>query len=113
MRYVHRCDVLELGAQQLSVEVEGTGFLYRQVRNMVGALCLVGEGSAAPEIVRDALAARQRVPHLKSAPAHGLCLSRVYYPADGDTPPRLAAESRVLEARHAAAILRYSSGSKR
>ena len=32
MRFIHRCDVLELGAHQLRVEVEGTGFLYRQAR---------------------------------------------------------------------------------
>ena len=71
---------------------------------MVGALCLVGQGGAAPEAVRVALASRQRVPHLKSAPAHGLCLSRVFYPGDGDTPPRLAAVARELDARHAAEV---------
>ena len=105
MRFIHRCDVLELGAQQLRVEVEGTGFLYRQVRNRVGALCLVGQGAAAPDAVREALATRQRVPGLKSAPAHGLCLSRVYYAADEDVPPPLVALRQQVDTWQAAAAV--------
>lgn len=69
---------------------------------MVGALCLVGQGAAPPDAVRVALETRQRVPRLKSAPAHGLCLSRVFYPGDADVPPQLAAVARQLDARHAA-----------
>ena len=71
---------------------------------MVGALLLVGQGAAPPDVVRAALASRERVAHLKSAPAHGLCLSRVFYPGDSDVPARLAAVARELDSRHAAAV---------
>ncbi len=69
---------------------------------MVGALCLVGLGSAPPEAVAAALARCARVPRLKSAPAHGLCLARVFYEGDADLPPALLAAARAADA-HAAA----------
>ena len=72
---------------------------------MVGALCLVGQGAAPPDAVRDALATRQRIRSLKSAPAHGLCLSRVYYASDADVPPRLAAVAGELDSWFAAAAV--------
>ena len=75
---------------------------------MVGALCLVGQGAAPPDAVRAALQSRQRVPNLKSAPAHGLCLSRVYYPGDDDVPAKLAAVAREVDARYYAAAVEGS-----
>ncbi len=71
---------------------------------MVGALLLVGLGKAPPEVVARALAARTRVPRLKSAPAHGLCLARVFYAADADAPVELLERARVAEALHATAL---------
>ena len=66
---------------------------------MVGALCLVGLSRAPPEAVRHALATCTRIPRVKPAPAHGLCLARVYYDDDDDAPPELLAAARTAEAR--------------
>ena len=68
---------------ELRVDVEGTGFLYNQVRNMVGTLIEVGRGRWAPDRVRDILASRERASAGPTAPARGLCLQWVHYdPAD-------------------------------
>ena len=72
---------------------------------MVGALCLVGQGAASPDVVREALLTRRRVAALKSAPAHGLCLSRVYYASDEDVPPPLIALRQQVDTWHAAAAV--------
>jgi len=88
-RTVSRCDLVSgVEPRHLRVVVEGSGFLYRQVRNMVGALLLVGKG-AHPSATREALESGLRMPHLAAAPAHGLCLDRVWYADEPDAPPEL------------------------
>jgi tRNA pseudouridine38-40 synthase len=69
---------------EVLVDVEGDGFLYNQVRNMVGTLVEVGRGHWAPERMRDILAGRDRRLAGPTAPAHGLCLQWVCYAALGD-----------------------------
>lgn len=68
--------------KEIVFRVSGEGFLYKQVRSMVGFLLRVGEGSEEPGAVKellDACAPRQaRVP---TAAAHGLFLWRVWYGA--------------------------------
>ncbi|XP_028550967.1 uncharacterized protein LOC110111770 isoform X2 [Dendrobium catenatum] len=67
------------------IEVEGTGFLYRQVRNMVALLIEIGREVLPPVVVREILAARNRRELAKfamSAPPHGLCLMSVNYSDD-------------------------------
>lgn len=63
----------------IRVTVRARSFLYRQVRNMVGTLKLVGEGKWTPGDVRTALAARDRSAGGPTAPAHGLYLLEVVY----------------------------------
>lgn len=74
--------------EQVLIDVEGDGFLYNQVRNMVGTLYEVGRGHWPPEKVRAILASRQRANAGPTAPPHGLCLQWVRYPA-----PRGAADA--------------------
>ena len=57
-------------------------FLHNQVRSIVGTLERVGAGAWAPERVRDALEARDRVACGPVCPPHGLYLTGVGYPAD-------------------------------
>jgi tRNA pseudouridine38-40 synthase len=64
------------------IDVEGTGFLYNQVRNMVGTLVEVGRGHWPPERVSDILAACDRRQAGPTAAAHGLCLQWIKYPPD-------------------------------
>jgi tRNA pseudouridine38-40 synthase len=66
--------------KELVFRVSGSGFLYKQVRSMVGFLLRVGEGAEEPgavgQLLGEAAARSARVP---SAPPHGLFLWRVWY----------------------------------
>jgi len=79
VRTVLRVDVMRR-FDEVIVAVEGTGFLYNQVRNMVGTLIEVGRGYWSPEKVADILASKKRANAGPTAPAHGLCLAWVRYP---------------------------------
>ncbi|XP_075653657.1 uncharacterized protein LOC142624043 isoform X1 [Castanea sativa] len=81
VKNIFRFDVIEMGAL-LQLEVEGSGFLYRQVRNMVALLLQIGKEAIPPDIVPMILASRDRKELAKyalSAPPHGLCLVTVNY----------------------------------
>jgi len=54
--------------------------LHSQVRSMVGALALVGEGKWTADDVSTALARRDRAACAPVAPPDGLYLARVDYP---------------------------------
>ncbi len=81
LRTLDRLTVTRTG-EVIEVVAEARSFLHHQVRNMVGTLKLVGDGRWAPERVAAALAARDRSAAGPTAPAHGLCLTRVRYPID-------------------------------
>jgi tRNA pseudouridine38-40 synthase len=81
--------ILHLGVsrryEEVHVDVEGTGFLYNQVRNIVGTLLEVGRGHWPPERIDQILAACDRSLAGPTAPARGLCLQWVRY--DLTRPP--------------------------
>ena len=52
--------------------VRGTGFMYKMVRSMVGALVDVGRGRLQPEAIAEFLAAQKRTNKIVTAPAQGL-----------------------------------------
>ena len=88
---VSRLDVLEAGALVL-VRIEGSHFLWKMVRRIVGVLVNVGIGSLAPGEVGQFLRRRSELPARLTAPASGLFLERVTYRADrpaADSPPFL------------------------
>lgn len=78
---VRRILRLEIARQfdEIRFDVEGTGFLYNQVRNMVGTLVEVGRGHWTPSHVAEILAGRDRTKAGPTAPARGLCLQWVRY----------------------------------
>lgn len=79
VKTIFRCDVIETGPL-LQIEVEGTGFLYRQVRNMVALLFQVGRGAVPVDIVPRILKSQDRKELAKfavSIPPHGLCLFKI------------------------------------
>ncbi len=80
VRTVMRCDV-ERHMQEIRIDVEGDGFLHNQVRTMVGTLMGVGTGRFSVDDVTDMLKARDRTQAGQTAPALGLCLRWVKYPA--------------------------------
>lgn len=57
------------------------GFLKQMVRNIMGCLVAVGLGKVSPEIVRSILDEADRTAAPGTAPAQGLCLEHVQYPA--------------------------------
>jgi tRNA pseudouridine38-40 synthase len=59
--------------------VTGDGFLYNQVRTMVGTLLRVGLGSEPVEWVRSVLEAKDRTKAGANVPAKGLTLVEVNY----------------------------------
>jgi len=71
---------------EIWIDVEGDGFLYKQVRNMVGTMCEIARGHWPPERVDEILASRNRALAGPPAPAHGLCLHWVRYPPEALRP---------------------------
>ena len=60
--------------------VKGDGFLYKQVRSMVGFLLSVGKGNEKPAAVTELLAAAApRTARVETAPGRGLFLWKVWY----------------------------------
>jgi len=66
-------------ARTIRIELTGNGFLYKMVRNIVGALVACGHGILNPNQVRNILDAHDRALAPPTAPPHGLCLIRVEY----------------------------------
>ncbi len=85
LRTLDRLDVRRAG-EIVEIVAEARSFLHHQVRNMVGTLKLVGDGSWRREDVARALAAYDRGAAGPTAPAAGLCLTGVDYGRDPFTP---------------------------
>jgi tRNA pseudouridine38-40 synthase len=66
----------------ITVRADARSFLHHQVRNLMGTLRLVGDGRWPIAHVAEVLAARDRSVAGPTAPAEGLCLTRVRYPVD-------------------------------
>lgn len=64
----------------IMLEVEGSGFLYHMVRNIVGTLLPIGEQLKPVTWMQEVLAARDRTQAGITAPAGGLYFVGVYYP---------------------------------
>lgn len=79
VRDIYSFDVKKTGPRVV-FSVKGKGFLYKQVRAMVGFLLRVGIGEEKPEAVTELLkAAEMRTARVPSAPGRGLFLWRVWY----------------------------------
>jgi len=78
---VQRLDIVEDG-DLILVGIEGSHFLWKMVRRMVGVLVEVGRGALAPAAVAGFLEEGSSAPARLTAPPSGLFLERVYY--DGD-----------------------------
>ena len=78
VRTILRCDVT-CEDDWMYVDVEGDGFLYNMVRNIVGTLVEVGLGRLKPGKINEILEAKDRTAAGPIAPAAGLCLMCVKY----------------------------------
>ncbi|WP_063021418.1 tRNA pseudouridine(38-40) synthase TruA [Nocardia niwae] len=70
--------------------VSADAFCWSMVRSLVGAVLAVGEGRRTPEWVGDLLRETERSSSVTVAPAHGLSLIGVDYPADDELAARNA-----------------------
>lgn len=81
LRTLDRLDVQRTG-DLIDIHAEARSFLHHQVRNMVGTLKSIGDGTCPPSHMSRVLAARSRAAAGQTAPAEGLCLVGVSYPQD-------------------------------
>lgn len=80
VRTLTRLDLIRMpGGARL--EFEGTGFLYKMVRNITGTLLDVGRKKISPEKIPDLFALKDRRQMSCSAPPQGLFLMKVNYSA--------------------------------
>ncbi|MBA7468263.1 tRNA pseudouridine synthase A [subsurface metagenome] len=78
VRTIFRCDVTSNG-NWVYVDVQGDGFLYNMVRNIVGTLVEVGVGRMNQGKIPQILKAKDRTAAGPIAPAQGLCLMWIKY----------------------------------
>jgi len=81
VRTLFGCDVRQ-ERDTIIIDVEGDGFLYNMVRNIVGTLVDIGHGRWAPDMIRAILGARDRTAAGQLAPPQGLCLEWIQYGQD-------------------------------
>lgn len=73
-------------AEWVTIDVTANAFLHHMVRNITGLLLSVGTGDSPPERVATVLAGRDRTVSAATAPACGLYLVAVRYPAELGLP---------------------------
>jgi tRNA pseudouridine38-40 synthase len=87
---VDRLDIAEEGDLVL-VAIEGSHFLWKMVRRIVGVLVEIGRGGLEPASAATFLTESSVAPARLTAPASGLFLERVYYRHDARTASLRAA----------------------
>lgn len=80
VRTLYTLDLLEQ-EHLVTVVCKGSGFLYKMVRNILGALLDVSKGKYPPEHLLEMLEKKDRKKGPPSAPPYGLSLHHVCYPA--------------------------------
>ncbi len=78
VRTLWRLDVRKTG-NTIVISALGDGFLYKMVRSLAGHLLSVGRGLVPVEETDAILARGIRTARVETAPAHGLCLHKIYY----------------------------------
>lgn len=79
---------LTIGAKKPWVQItcKANAFLHHMVRNIVGSLLLVGANERSPEWLQEVLLSRDRTKAGPTAPAQGLYLADIEYPAIYEIP---------------------------
>ncbi len=72
---------VDRAGDEIHFTVTGDGFLYNQVRSMVGSLLQVGFGSNSPSWIQEVLVAKDRKKAGPNVHARGLTLVEVVYPS--------------------------------
>lgn len=83
---IERIEVAEDG-DLILVRVEGSHFLWKMVRRIIGVMVDVGAGGTSLDRAQRFLREESGVPATLTAPASGLFLERVYYRGERRRPP--------------------------
>lgn len=86
MRNVHAIRVDRVG-DLVVIDIKANAFLHHMVRNIAGALLLVGSGHQPAEWISELLAKGDRTAAADTAPPDGLYLVDVEYPGNYRLPP--------------------------
>lgn len=86
--------------QLYEAHVVADAFCWSMVRSLVGSCMAVGEGRRAPDFTENLLGATERSPDVPVAPAKGLSLVGVEYPADDQLLARATETRAVRESLH-------------
>lgn len=84
--HVERLEIAERDDLVL-VAIEGSHFLWKMVRRLVGVLVEIGRGKLEPAAVSKLLSEPSGIPARLTAPASGLFLEHVFYAGDPRTVP--------------------------
>lgn len=79
IKNIYKAEWTRIGEQELRFTIEGDGFLYHMVRNLVGAMVRVGLGKITLERFKEIFASGDRRQAGTSAPPQGLYLDEVFY----------------------------------
>jgi len=82
------------------IEISANAYLHHMVRNIAGALLMVGAGERPPSWIAEALAARDRTRAGITAPATGLYLWQVRYPRSLEVPEPVFSRPSDMIAGH-------------
>lgn len=82
VRTIYECRIIKQN-HDITIHIEGNGFLYNMVRIIAGTLIEVGSGLRKASDIEGILAAKDRETAGKTAPAKGLKLVEIQY-VDGD-----------------------------
>jgi tRNA pseudouridine38-40 synthase len=82
---LERCRLYTFGPMIL-IHVQGSHFLWRMVRQMVGMIAECGRGAVTPQKLRELLSTHSSFPASKTAPPSGLFLHHVQYDKDVEPP---------------------------
>lgn len=78
-REVHSIEIIEIEPMRIKIVVQGNQFMYKMVRNLVGMLVQIARGKILLSDLEKILESKDRRLAPLTAPAHGLCLSRIDY----------------------------------
>jgi len=82
VRTIYECQIIQQG-NNITIHIEGNGFLYNMVRIIAGTLIEVGSGLRKASDIEGILSAKDREAAGKTAPAKGLKLVEIRY-VDGE-----------------------------
>lgn len=82
VRTITAVEVKRQNEEEVIISFSGNGFLYKQVRNMVGTLVKIGCGKWPAHRILEIIEAKNRDLAGPTAPAQGLCLVEVIYRDD-------------------------------